>query len=54
MQKNAVGAMAHWLLPKDEGGLGGIRISDKLLDLVNSGQVDPNDAINIGLAEALN
>jgi len=54
MEKNAIEASIHWLLPKDKGGLGGVRISDKLLDLVNSGEIDPNDGFNIGLAEALN
>ena len=47
------GAYKHWRLPKADGGLGGRRIADKLVDLVNAGRVDPEDAMNRGMIDAL-
>ena len=52
-QNDPTGAYEHWRLPKEKGGLGGRRVSDKLVDLVNAGRVDPRDAMNRGMIVAL-
>ena len=45
LQKNFNGALAHWLTPKSQGGLGGIPIARKLTELVLQGDLDPYDAL---------
>lgn len=39
------GALSHWLRPCSEGGLGGITLSQKVVELVVTGRVDPRDAL---------
>lgn len=39
------GALAHWLKPKNEGGLGGVTLAQKMTELVLAGRVDPLDAL---------
>jgi type II secretory ATPase GspE/PulE/Tfp pilus assembly ATPase PilB-like protein len=46
-RQDEAGARAHWLKPAAHGGLGGKRLSEKILDMVIAGQVDVNDAIRI-------
>jgi len=43
---DANGANAHWLRPKNEGGMGGIEIEAKMTELVLQGQLDPFDALS--------
>lgn len=45
LNKHFNGALAHWLTPKSEGGMGGIPIARKLTELVLQGQLDPYDAL---------
>lgn len=46
--EDMLGAKRHWLTDREEGGLGGLTISQKLEALVRKGQVDPHDAIRKG------
>lgn len=43
-----IGARDHWLKPREEGGLGGFTIVQKIEKLVREGKVDPNDAVRKG------
>ncbi|EEE35131.1 putative type II/IV secretion system protein [Rhodobacteraceae bacterium KLH11] len=43
--KDAIGALEHWLKPRVDGGLGGITISQKMTELALSGRVDPRDVV---------
>ncbi len=44
---DSIGALAYWLKPKSEGGMGGTPLRSKIAQLVKSGQVDCFDAIRI-------
>lgn len=45
---DAIGAKAHWIKSKENGGMGGITLAEKLNMLVKMGAVDPKNIIKKG------
>ena len=51
--RDAAGALAHWLTPKAEGGLGGISLEDRAKRLVAEGKIDFEDYTNRDLSKLI-
>lgn len=45
---DALSAEEHWLRPREQGGLGGTRLGDKIFQLVMAGHTDPHDGVRAG------
>ena len=48
-ERDAFGALAHWLKPQSEGGLGGTPLGAKLAGMALGGDLDPLDAVRMGI-----
>ncbi|EEE35247.1 putative type II/IV secretion system protein [Rhodobacteraceae bacterium KLH11] len=43
--QDSIGGLQHWLKPRNEGGMGGITVAQKMTELVLAGRVDPRDVV---------
>jgi general secretion pathway protein E len=50
-RNDGLGAMQHWRRPKDQGGLGGVTIGEKIRGNVLAGLVDPDDGRDRGAGD---
>ena len=48
-ERDAFGALAHWMKPESDGGLGGVPLNAKLACMALGGDLDPDDAVRRGV-----